>query len=310
MKERAEAMVLASFAADAHALGAHWIYDTEEIERRFGSVDSLLAPPSDGFHSGKSRGSFTHYGDQMMLFLRCLARQGKFSASEFAADWRTSMLEYDGYIDHATRDTLATMNDSTELTQSGSGSTDLAGAARIAPLAYLYRDHHTELVAAAAEQASITHNSPIVIEASSMLGDLLWHILNGHTPTASLRSTLDRDEFPLTKELIRVGLDSVGEETITFAKRIGQHCATEAALPLSVHLIATHEGSLKSALMANVAAGGDSAARGIVIGMVLAAFHGREAIPDEWLEDLRAYREIVSLLEDLEARLHRNSLSA
>jgi len=310
MKERAEAMVLASFTADSHALGAHWIYDTEEIGRRFGLVDSLLAPPSDSCHPGKPRGSFTHYGDQMMLMLRSLSRHGVFSQPEFAAEWKTFMLEYDGYIDHASKDTLSQMQQSADPAETGSASTDLAGAARIAPLAYLYRDHHEELVAAAGQQAAITHNSPIVVESASMLGDLLWHILNGHTPTASLRAAADRDEFPLTQDLIRAGLDSVSENTSTVAKRFGQHCASEAALPLSVHLIAKHEGSLKSALMANVAAGGDSAARGMVTGMVLAAFHGPEAIPDEWLEDLRAYKEIVALLEDLEARVHRNSLSA
>ncbi len=34
MKAKAEAMVLASFAGDSLALGPHWIYDIDEIERR------------------------------------------------------------------------------------------------------------------------------------------------------------------------------------------------------------------------------------------------------------------------------------
>jgi hypothetical protein len=44
MTTQATAMVLASFAADSLALGAHWIYDTAEIDRRFGRVDRLLKP--------------------------------------------------------------------------------------------------------------------------------------------------------------------------------------------------------------------------------------------------------------------------
>ena len=33
MTPQTTAMVLASFAADSLALGAHWIYDTDEIDR-------------------------------------------------------------------------------------------------------------------------------------------------------------------------------------------------------------------------------------------------------------------------------------
>ena len=47
MTTQATAMVLASFAADSLALGAHWIYDTGEIDRRFGRVEGLLKPPAD-----------------------------------------------------------------------------------------------------------------------------------------------------------------------------------------------------------------------------------------------------------------------
>jgi ADP-ribosylglycohydrolase len=121
---------------------------------------------------------------------------------------------------------------------------------------------------------------------------------------------MESDEFGEAKELVERGLSSVDEDTVKVALRFGQGSDTSAALPVTVHLIAKHEGSLEHALLANVAAGGDSAVRGMIAGMVLAAFHGRDAIPDEWLEDLRAYKEIVALLEDLEARIQRNGLSA
>ena len=56
MKERAEAMVLASFAADSLALGAHWIYDTAIIDNDLGQSGSLLLmarPPSEQNSDGK-----------------------------------------------------------------------------------------------------------------------------------------------------------------------------------------------------------------------------------------------------------------
>ena len=63
MTTPAQAAVLVSLAADALSLGAHWFYDTAEIDRRFGRVEELLAPPPDSFHAGKELGAFTHYGD-------------------------------------------------------------------------------------------------------------------------------------------------------------------------------------------------------------------------------------------------------
>jgi len=44
MSDRATAMILAMFAADSLALGAHWIYDTDLIDKRFGRVERYLKP--------------------------------------------------------------------------------------------------------------------------------------------------------------------------------------------------------------------------------------------------------------------------
>ena len=45
---------------------------------------------------------------------------------------------------------------------------------------------------------------------------------------------------------------------------------------------------------------GDSAARGITVGILLGALHGEEALPQRWLDGLRALprvRELLALLE-------------
>jgi hypothetical protein len=53
MKDKKQALVLASLAADSLALGAHWIYDTERIRKEFGRVDRLLKPLPNSFHPAK-----------------------------------------------------------------------------------------------------------------------------------------------------------------------------------------------------------------------------------------------------------------
>jgi ADP-ribosylglycohydrolase len=73
----------------------------------------------------------------------------------------------------------------------------------------------------------------------------------------------------------------------------------EEAFPGVVHLIARYEHDLKEALIQSVMAGGDSAARGMMVGMVLGAHLGPESIPQEWVSELRKKEQITELLEKL-----------
>jgi hypothetical protein len=50
-------MVLASFIGDALTLGAHWIYDTEKIQKLFGRVDTYVKPLNGSYHAGNTRGT-------------------------------------------------------------------------------------------------------------------------------------------------------------------------------------------------------------------------------------------------------------
>jgi hypothetical protein len=97
------AIVFASLAADALALGAHWIYDTRQIDAQIGRVDTLRAPLPMSFHKTKTRGDLTHYGDQTLVLLNALAESGGFSVDVFARMWRDLFADdYNGYRDHAT----------------------------------------------------------------------------------------------------------------------------------------------------------------------------------------------------------------
>jgi ADP-ribosylglycohydrolase len=55
------------------------------------------------------------------------------------------------------------------------------------------------------------------------------------------------------------------------------------------------------AMIQAVMAGGDSAARAMIVGMVLAAHQGEEGLPVEWVEGLRRSREILDLLTRIRA---------
>ncbi len=299
MRDNRQAAVLAAFAADSLALGPHWIYNTDTIESEFGRVDSLAAPGSNSFHKTKEKGDFTHYGDQMLVLLRSAAEKKAFDLKDFSTRWRRLFEDYDGYIDGATRKTLANYEKGKGPKEAGSPSNDFAGAARIAPLVCLYSDDPDRFAEAARSQTAMTHHDEAVIDASAFFARVVCSVLEGAGPTAAIQETAELEAFSMSpvSMYIEPGLKSKDEDTIAAVKRFGQACEVDQAFPATVHLIAKYEGDPKEALIQSVMAGGDSAARGSAAAMVLAAHSGMDAVPRAWVEGMNRIDEIRSLID-------------
>jgi ADP-ribosylglycohydrolase len=299
----AHAMLLASFVGDSLALGFHWIYDTAQIANRVGRVSDLLAPSVDSYHLNKQRGELTHYGDQSLHLLKYLASsQGHFSLVEYARQWRHYIDGYGGYKDRASKATLQNLEAGISPQNCGSPSTDLGGAARIAPLVYAHRDDAETMAASVAAYTALTHQGPGAVAAALFLARSCHQILHGATLRQavedSLAQGLDSPELALRLQ------DSItrreGDITET-VKSYGQACAVNGALPAAIFTALHLQDSLEEALVATVMAGGDSAARAMVVGMLLGAVHGMPSIPERWLAGLQCRVEVESSLKSLEA---------
>lgn len=301
MQDRLKAMVLASFIGDSLALGVHWIYDVDEIERRFGRVDRLLKPQPGSYHPNKEAGELTHYGDQTLVLLESVAEAGRFDLEHFATRWRGLFADYRGYFDHATKDTLKNFAAGAGPSEAGSRSGDLSAACRIAPLVYRYRDDLETLVAASRAQAAMTHNNPLIVECSELLARIVFAVLNGASPALALARQLEGLEATdALAGAIRDGLESLSGPSIEAVLDFGQNCGVRAALPSVAHLVAKYQDDLREALIQNVMAGGDSAARGMAVGMVLGAHLGMRAIPSEWLDALGERPRIEAQLRTID----------
>lgn len=301
MSDNAKAAVLAAFAADSLALGAHWIYDPEKIQADFGRIESPAAPGPDSFHKTKGKGDFTHYGDQMLVLLRSIAGKKEFVTADFSEKWRALFDNYDGYIDNATRKTLANYEKGAGPENAGSSSNDLAGAARIAPLVGLYPDDPEKLVQAARAQTAMTHNNEAVIDAAAFFARVAHAVLQGSAPAAAVENLAEDDEFAMSpiSMYIEPGLKSANEQSADAIARFGPACEIDQALPGTIHLIARYEDNLKEALVQSVMAGGDSAARGTIAGMILGAHQGMEAVSGDWIESVNRISEIRTLLDQI-----------
>ena len=299
-KTNALAALNASFAADSLSLGPHWIYDIDLIAQRFGRVETLAAPGPDSYHKHRGAGDFTHYGDQAFALLEAVAGAGGFDLDAWFERWKRLFAAYDGYVDGATRGTLSRIDFGEGPETSGSNSSDLAGASRTAPVVLAHADDLEAMVAAARAQTRMTHNNILVVEAAEFFARAAHAALGGAGPVEALRAAAGADyvSAPVDDWLER-GLGLAETRTVAAVGQFGQSCNIGGAFPSVVQIIARHPGDLKEALVANAMAGGDSAARGMLVGLVLGAALGPDAVPEAWVGGMTRGGDIARLADGL-----------
>jgi ADP-ribosylglycohydrolase len=304
LRERYAGLLEATLVADSLALAPHWIYEQDELAKKFGRVTELLEPPPGSYHAGKPRGAQTHYGDQVLVLMESLeATGGNFVMEDFARRWREFWKTSKAYCDHATKETLAHLAAGEGLTQAGSSSTELGGPGRIAPLLVALRSEETPtLIGAVRAQTALTHASSVALDTAELIARTVLLVNRGVSiPTALRTTTADVNYRALPAvEYFKRAEEAAKRPVAEAVEELGQSCPLEKALPAVFAILLRHEGDLETALVENVMAGGDSAARGLVLGTILGAAHGRRAVPARWLEPLQARGKIATFFAEME----------
>ncbi len=294
-------IVLGSFIGDALALGPHWIYDSGEIQSKLGRV-TTYQPPLAIYHAGKNAGDFTHYGDQALILLESLAQHGRFELPSFARSWRSFWSDPAtlSYRDGATRATLAKLESGAAPENAGSDSHDIAGAARIAPLFLLPWASDESLINSVREETAFTHANPQVVEAAEFFARVVLAIRSG----SSVPEALDLAHAAVPWKTLPDAWFNAGEQsaagTTSDADALAAHglsCDIAGAFPAILHLLRRYSQDPATSLIENASAGGDSAARGMILGMIHGASTPVAAWPTEWLDDLTAREKIEKLID-------------
>ena len=293
--------ILPSFFGDALALGPHWIYDTAKIACLYPGGIREYDDPRSAYHPGKSAGDFTHLGDQTLALLESLADHGG-SLAAWPADWRAwaerVREDKSSYLDGATRGTLENLAAGK---RQPSDSGELAGAARIAPLFAVHGDI-VPLVAAARAQTALTHGDPRVIDAAEFLARAAFAVGEG----AEFAEAFEESGFfPYSalpaSDWLMVARHAAGD-LAEHATALGLGCDIAGAFPITLALALCHEDDPEEGLSANAMLGGDSASRGLLLGLLMGARHGVDAFPANWTGQLKACETIDRALERLESR--------
>lgn len=280
--ERLKGMLFGAFVGDAYALGLHWVYDTDKIKLEADKLEGYMSPLKGSFHQGKRRGDFTHYGDQSLLLLKSISTNHGFELDLFKTHWLTYMSKYEGYMDHASKESLRLLDNGTH---SGSSSDELGGFSRVAPLIFYHFDD-PDLNKLVEKQTRLTHNNDTLIMLGRFFTDLALELLIGKP----LINTLDHliGEYPYVKKIHDKLMLRIHEDTTEVIKDIGQSCSSQFAFPSTLYLILKYPDDFMEAMKQNVLAGGDSAGRGMVLGMILGTANGYSKIPETLINGLNA----------------------
>ncbi|RYV01812.1 ADP-ribosylglycohydrolase family protein [Shewanella sp. OPT22] len=288
---RTNTMIMAAFYGDAFALGPHWIYDPAKIKDKFGHITEVTAPLPDSYHKGKCKGDFTHYGDLMLFMLKHLHKNNGFELQTFKTEWCAFITQYQGYIDGASKKTLENIAANHE-DPVGSQSNDLAGAAFFALLFSYYAEQEMRL-SKVTELTTALHNHPDVTDAVIYFAKVALNMLSGRSIADALLNQYHSLPESTIKSLIHKGIDAKEQDSQKALSSFGVDCSINSSLPGVIQILLKHENDFNEAMTQNVMAGGDSAARGIIIASLLSH---QVDLNSTQFHDVNAYQTILNNL--------------
>ncbi|MBS7526485.1 ADP-ribosylglycohydrolase family protein [Fusibacter paucivorans] len=284
--DKLRGLLFGAMIGDSFALPAHWIYDIGQIREAFSDYTAYRPTVRHTFHQNKPKGTQTHYGDQALLMLRSIASSEGFQLETYRQHWLHMMSNYEGYLDKATKDSLPLLKSGLK---TGSASDDLGGFVMCAPL-ITYHFDDIALFDDLHDAIRMTHDSPALLSAADFITCVLMELVIGKTLVESL------DEIAAAHEdgakWLALARKHLGAATTDSIRTIGQSCAMAFALPSALVIVLEYPDDFMGAMRANVLAGGDSAARGMLIGMLLGAAMGIQGIPKPLIDGI-ACRDLL-----------------
>jgi len=277
-KEKIDEIIRAVKVADSYSLGSHWVYDETQLQELPINWEKLNAPQAM-WHKGKKAGDFTHIGDQLQWLDEYVQDKDSFEPLEYLTFWQDKMSIYNGYIDGATRNTLANIEAGNN---SGSDSDDFSVIGRIAPLLLVSKDEN-DFIQNVENFVKLSHNSENVLASAKFFAHLLLRASDGKNIEEKI-DTLKNDFNLFVEKAVEKGIKSKEQNTFDTIRAFGPACGVDEGFSSIIHLLVTYPNNLKELLLQNAKAGGDTSSRAMVATMIFVGNKSSEDIPQEWFE--------------------------
>ena len=265
-------------------------------------------PPNRHYHQGMQAGENTLNALCARLVLRSMTQRlghdTEHFLSEYVAYMTTPDSHNDTYAESYHRDFFANWAKGIPPNRcagaEGHDTASVGGLVGLAPVILGMAAQHgvEKAVAAALTQMRLTHLSqPLEVFATAyakLLAGLVF------SPPTDMVAWLQSQASPLGQGLSALLGKAPGSQASVASVVGGMYspaCYIEDSFPSVMYLAARYHQDFEGALIANTNAGGDNCHRGAVLGALMGAWLGYEAIPARWREGLLAGPEVGPEIE-------------
>ena len=88
---------------------------------------------------------------------------------------------------------------------------------------------------------------------------------------------------------------------------LGEGWVAEEALAIGIYCALHHQWDFKSGVLEAINISGDSDSTGCIAGHILGVLNGENSIPEKWRKNLREYRIVSQIADDLHCHFEKNS---
>ncbi len=187
----------------------------------------------------------------------------------------------------------------------GHDTASIGGLVGLPPVIFAaLREKDTDLVdALLLVHLRLTHRSAKLERYALALGRLLLQLLSDPQPPVRTLACRIAESFgfPAKQVVERISRDRRSDLEV-IGGILSPACYIDQSFPAVLYLAARYPDDFEAALVANTNVGGDNCHRGAVLGSLLGAALGYEAIPARWISALASRSELEEEIESFVAR--------
>lgn len=260
------------------------------------------------YHQGMQAGNNTLNLLCARVLLRSLNALGRYEPKDFLTEYITFMTEpdrhNDTYAESFHRDFFANYARGIAPEKcAGAEGHDTASIGGLVSLpliilATCFEANLAKINDAALSHQRLTHRSAVLERYTLALSDLMFHIFDTQNPDFEklVCKTASSIGFH-AEEVLKSVHRNQSSDLDVIGGLLSPACYIDQSFPSVLYLAARYPNDFEAALVANTNVGGDNCHRGAVLGALLGAALGFEAIPKRWINGLTAHDELEEEIE-------------